>query len=31
MALDTHQKSIAHRLMKPEDIFPKGIMTKVII
>jgi 4,5-dihydroxyphthalate decarboxylase len=31
MALYTLQQGIAHRLMKPEEIFPKGIMTKVVI
>ena len=31
MALYTHQQGIAHRQFKPEDIFPAGIMTKVII
>lgn len=31
MSLYTHQQGIAHRLMKPEELFPKGIMTKVII
>jgi 4,5-dihydroxyphthalate decarboxylase len=31
MALYTHQQGIAHRQFKPEEIFPKGIMTKVII
>ena len=31
MALYTFQQGIAHRQYKPEDIFPKGIMTKVII
>ena len=31
MALYTFQQGIAHRLMKPEEIFPKGIMTKVVI
>jgi len=31
MALYTHQQGIAHRRFAPEEIFPKGIMTKVII
>jgi 4,5-dihydroxyphthalate decarboxylase len=31
MALYTHQQGIAHRQFKPEEIFPKGIMTKVVI
>jgi len=31
MALYTHQQGIAHRHMKPEEFFPAGIMTKVII
>jgi 4,5-dihydroxyphthalate decarboxylase len=31
MALYTMQQGIAHRLMKPEEIFPTGIMTKVVI
>lgn len=31
MALYTHQQGIAHRQFTPEEIFPKGIMTKVII
>src|SRR5262245_24882444 len=31
MMLYTYQQGIAHRHAKPEDIFPKGIMTKVII
>ena len=31
MALYTYQQGIAHRQYKPEEIFPKGIMTKVII
>ena len=31
MALYTHQQGIAHRLMKPEEFFPEGIMTKVVI
>jgi 4,5-dihydroxyphthalate decarboxylase len=31
MALYTVQQGIAHRLMKPEEIFPRGIMTKVVI
>jgi 4,5-dihydroxyphthalate decarboxylase len=31
MALYTHQQGIAHRQFTPEEIFPQGIMTKVII
>ncbi len=31
MALYTYQQGIAHRQFAPEEIFPKGIMTKVII
>jgi len=31
MALYTYQQGIAHRHMKPEDFFPPGIMTKVVI
>ena len=31
MALYTYQQGIAHRQMKPEEFFPSGIMTKVII
>ena len=31
MALYTHQQGIAHRQFTPEEIFPAGIMTKVII
>ena len=31
MALYTFQQGIAHRLMTPEEIFPRGIMTKVVI
>jgi len=31
MALYTKQQGIAYRQFKPEEIFPKGIMTKVII
>ena len=31
MALYTHQQGIAHRQFKPEEIFPKGMMTKVVI
>lgn len=31
MALYTYQQGIAHRQFTPEDIFPAGIMTKVII
>ena len=31
MSLYTYQQGIAHRQFTPEEIFPKGIMTKVII
>jgi 4,5-dihydroxyphthalate decarboxylase len=31
LALYSFQQGIAHKLMKIEDMFPKGIMTKVII
>ncbi len=31
MALYTFQQGIAHRQFRPEEIFPKGVMTKVII
>ena len=31
MARYTFEQGIAHRLMTPEDMFPRGIMTKVII
>ena len=31
MALYTYQQGIAHRHMKPEEFFPPGIMTKVVI
>jgi 4,5-dihydroxyphthalate decarboxylase len=31
MALYTYQQGIAHRQFKPEEIFPAGIMTDVII
>ncbi len=31
MLLYTHQQGIAHRHMTPEDIFPQGIMTKVVV
>ena len=31
MALYTWQQGIAHRRFEPEEIFPKGLMTKVII
>jgi 4,5-dihydroxyphthalate decarboxylase len=31
MALYTFQQGIAHRLMKPEELFPRGLMTKVVI
>lgn len=31
MLLYTYQQGIAHRHMTPEEIFPKGVMTKVIV
>jgi 4,5-dihydroxyphthalate decarboxylase len=31
LTLYTFQQGIAHRKMAPEDMFPKGVMTKVII
>ena len=31
MALYTYQQGIAHREFTPEEIYPQGIMTKVII
>jgi 4,5-dihydroxyphthalate decarboxylase len=31
MLLYTYQQGIAHKHMKPEDIFPSGVMTKVIV
>jgi 4,5-dihydroxyphthalate decarboxylase len=31
LALYTFQQGIAHRLMKPEELFPKGLMTKVVV
>jgi 4,5-dihydroxyphthalate decarboxylase len=31
MALYTFQQGIAHRLLQPEEMFPAGIMTKVVI
>ncbi|MCC6472744.1 MAG: ABC transporter substrate-binding protein [Burkholderiales bacterium] len=31
MALYTHQQGIAHHRFTPEEIFPKGIMTRVVI
>ena len=31
MSLYTHQQGIAHRQFTPEEIFPQGIMTKVIV
>jgi len=31
MALYTYQQGIAHRHMKPDEFFPPGIMTKVVI
>jgi serine/threonine protein kinase len=31
MALYCHQQGIAHRHFKPEEIFPAGLMTKVVI
>jgi 4,5-dihydroxyphthalate decarboxylase len=31
MALYTWQQGIAHRQFTPEEIFPEGLMTKVVI
>ena len=31
LALYAYQQGIAHRHAKPEDVFPKGIMTKIVI
>jgi len=31
MALYTHQQGISHRRFQPEEIFPKGLMTQVIV
>ncbi len=31
MLLYTYQQGIAHRHVKPEDLFPKGVMTKVVV
>jgi 4,5-dihydroxyphthalate decarboxylase len=31
MARYSHEQGIAHRRVKPEEIFPKGIMTSVRI
>lgn len=31
MLLYTYQQGIAHKHVKPEDLFPKGVMTKVVI
>jgi 4,5-dihydroxyphthalate decarboxylase len=31
MALYTYQQGISHRQFRPEEIFPTGLMTKVII
>jgi 4,5-dihydroxyphthalate decarboxylase len=31
MARYTFEQGIAHRLMRPEEFFPAGIMTKVVI
>jgi 4,5-dihydroxyphthalate decarboxylase len=31
MLLYTYQQGIAHKRVEPEDIFPKGVMTKVIV
>ena len=31
MALYTFQQGIAHRLLRPEEMFPSGIMTRVVI
>jgi len=31
MALYTYQQGIAHRQFNPEEIYPKGLMTRVVI
>ena len=31
MLLYTYQQGIAHKHVKPEDIFPEGIMTAVVV
>jgi 4,5-dihydroxyphthalate decarboxylase len=31
MLLYTHQQGIAHRLAKPEECFPQGVMTEIIV
>lgn len=31
MLLYTHQQGIAHKHVKPEDLFPKGVMTKIVV
>jgi 4,5-dihydroxyphthalate decarboxylase len=31
MLLYTYQQGIAHKHVAPEDIFPKGIMTHVVV
>jgi 4,5-dihydroxyphthalate decarboxylase len=31
MLLYTYQQGIAHKHVKPEDLFPKGVMTKVVV
>lgn len=31
MLLYTYQQGIAHRHVQPEDLFPKGVMTKVVV
>ena len=31
MLLYTHQQGIAHKHVTPEDIFPKGMMTRVVV
>jgi 4,5-dihydroxyphthalate decarboxylase len=31
MLLYTYQQGIAHKHVKPEDIFPAGIMTKIVV
>ncbi len=31
MLLYTHQQGIAHRLATPDEIFPKGVMTEIIV
>ncbi|HEV2570481.1 MAG TPA: ABC transporter substrate-binding protein [Beijerinckiaceae bacterium] len=31
MLLYTYQQGIAHKHVKPEDLFPKGVMTKIVV